>query len=45
VFGVEVQGYFLRVVDVAVCVVRTWHELGAVDLGAKLGANCYGAEL
>ena len=40
-FGAEVQGHFLRVVDVAVCVARTWHELGAVDLGA----NCYGAEL
>ena len=35
-FGVEVQGHFLRVVDVAACVVRTWHELGA---------NYYGAEL
>jgi hypothetical protein len=45
VIGPEVQGHFLRVVDVAVCVARTWHELGAVDLGAELGANCYGAEL
>jgi hypothetical protein len=29
------------VVNVATCVVRTWHELGTVDLDA----NCYGAEL
>ena len=29
--GVEVQGHFLRVVDVAACVARTWHELGAVE--------------
>ena len=43
--GVEVQGHFLRVVDVAAYVARTWHELGAVDLGAKLDANYYGAEL
>jgi len=35
-FGAEVQGHFLRVVDVAACVARTWHELGA---------NYYGAEL
>ena len=36
--GVEVQGYFLRVVDVAACVARTQHELGAVNLGAELDA-------
>ena len=36
-FGAEVQGHFLRVVDVAACVARTWYELGAVDLDAKLG--------
>ena len=34
--GAEVQGHFLRVVDVAICVARTWHELGAEDLGAEL---------
>jgi len=34
-------GQFLGVADVAACVARMWHELGAVDLGA----NCYGAEL
>ena len=39
VIGVEVQGPFLRVVDVATCVARTWHELGAV------GAKIYGAKL
>jgi hypothetical protein len=48
-FGAEVQGHFLRVVDVGASV-----ELGAMDLGAELsanfyaaelGANCYGAEL
>jgi hypothetical protein len=44
-FDAEVHGHFLRVVDVAACVARTWHELGAMDLGAKLGANCYDAEL
>ena len=44
-FGVQVQGHFLRVVDAAACVARTWHELGAVDLGAELGANYYGTEL
>ena len=44
-FGAEVQGHFLRVVDVAACVARTWHELGAVDLSAELGANYYSAEL
>ena len=33
-FGAEVQGHFLRVVDVAACVARTRHELNAVDLGA-----------
>ena len=44
-FGAEVQGHFLRVVDVAACVARTWHELGAVDLGAELGANYYSADL
>ena len=37
-FGAEVQGHFLCVVDVAACVARTWHELGAMDLGAELGA-------
>ena len=37
-FGAEVQGHFLRVVDVAACVARTRHELGSVDLGAELGA-------
>ena len=50
----EVQGHFLCVVDVAACMARTWHELGAVDLGVELGAidlgavlgtNYYGAEL
>jgi hypothetical protein len=40
-FGAEVQGHFLRVVDVAASVAWTWHELSAADLGA----NCYGAEL
>ena len=44
-FDAEVQGHFLRVVDVAACVARTRHELGSVDLGAELGANYYGAEL
>ena len=44
-FGAEVQSHFLRVVDVATCVARTWHELGTVDLGAELGANYYVAEL
>ena len=49
-FGAEVQDHFLRVVEVAACVARTWHELGAVDLGAvdlsaELGANYYGVEL
>ena len=44
-FGAEVQGHFLRVVDVAACVARTWHELGAVDRGAELGAVDLGAEL
>jgi len=39
VIGAEVQGPFLRVVDVATCVARTWHELGAV------GAKIYGAKL
>jgi hypothetical protein len=39
--GAEVQGHFLRVVDVTAYVTRTWHELGAVDLGV----NCYGSEL
>ena len=34
--GVEVQGHFLRVIDVVASVARTWHELGA---------NCYGVEL
>jgi len=52
--GPEVQGHFLRVVDTAAYVARTWHELGAIDLGAELsvvdldaelGANYYGAEL
>ena len=36
---------FLCVVDVVAWVAQTWHELGAVDLGAELGANYYGAEL
>ena len=44
-FGTEVQGYFLRVVDVAACMARTWHELGTVDLGAELNAVDLGAEL
>ena len=43
--GAEVQGHFLRVVGVAACVARTWHELGAVDRGAELGAVDLGAEL
>ena len=43
--GAEVQGHFLRVVDVAACVARTWHELGSVDLDAELDANYYSAEL
>ena len=29
-------GQFLGVADVAACVARMWHELGVVDLGAKL---------
>ena len=36
--GAEVQGHFLRVVDVAACVARTRHELGAVDLDVELDA-------
>ena len=44
-FGAEVQDHFLCVVDAAACVVRTWHELGAVDRGAELGAVDLGAEL
>jgi len=44
-FGVEVQGRFLGIADVATCVARMCHELGAVDLGAKPDANYYGAEL
>ena len=45
-FGAEVQGHFLRIVDVAACVARTWHELGTVDLGAvdldaELGAELW----
>ena len=44
-FGAVVQGHFLSVVDVAVCVARTWHELGAVDLDVELGANYYSADL
>jgi len=39
-FDAEVHGYFLRVVDVAACVARTWHELGA-----ELGTNYYSVEL
>jgi hypothetical protein len=35
-FGVEVHNHFLGVADVAACVARMWHELGA---------NCNGAEL
>ena len=35
-FGAEVQGHFLRVVEVAACVARTWHELGVVDFDAEL---------
>jgi hypothetical protein len=38
-FGAEVQGYFLGVADVANCVARMCHELGVIDLGAKLGAE------
>ena len=44
-FGAEVQSHFLRVVDVAACVARAWHELGAVDLDAELGAAFCGANL
>ena len=49
-FGAEVQGHFLRVVNVAACVARTRHKLGAVDLGAvdlgtKLGAIFSGVDL
>ena len=33
----EVQGHILCVVDVAACVARMWHELGAVDLDVELG--------
>ena len=49
-FDAKVQGHFLRVVDMATCVARTWHELGAVDLGAvdlgtKLGAIFSGVDL
>ena len=44
-FGAEVQGHFLCVVDVAACVARTWHELGAKIYGAELGANYYDTEL
>ena len=43
--GVEVQGHFLRVVGVAACVARTWHELSAVDLGVELGAIDLNVEL
>ena len=35
-FGAEVQGHFLHVVDVAVYVAQTWHELSV---------NCYGVDL
>jgi len=44
-FGAEVQGHFLRDVDVATCVAQTRHELGVVDLGAELGVVDLGAEL
>ena len=44
-FGVEVQGHFLGIADVATYVARMCYELGAVDFGAKLGTNYYGAEL
>ena len=44
-FGAEIQGHFLRAVDVAACMAWTWHELGAVDRGAELGAVDLGAEL
>jgi hypothetical protein len=44
-FGAKVQGHFLRVIDVSAYVAWTWHELGAVDLGAELDTICYGAEL
>ena len=44
-FGAEVQGHFLRVVNVAACVARTRHELGAVYLGAEVGAVDLDAEL
>jgi hypothetical protein len=40
-FSAEIQGYFLGVADVANCVARMCHELGAVDLGAKLGAELW----
>ena len=40
-FGAEVQGHFLRVVDVAACVARTWHKLGVVDLDAELSAEIW----
>ena len=43
IHGAEVQGYFMRVVDMAAYVARMWHELGAVDLGAEFGlALSYG---
>jgi hypothetical protein len=39
VIGTEVQSYFLRDVDIAVCVTWTWHRPGAVAIGAELGAT------
>ena len=39
-FGVEVQGHFLRVVGVAACVARTWHELSA-ELWKLINFNFY----
>ena len=44
-FGAEVQGHFLRDVDVATCVAQTRHGLGVVDLGAELGTIFSGVDL
>ena len=43
--GAEVQGHFLRDVDVATCVAQTRHGLGVVDLGAELGVVDLDAKL
>jgi hypothetical protein len=45
VINAEVQGYFLRSVDVAACKAWTWHRLGAVDIGVELGATSPGTNL